>query len=591
GDLQMVVRAGDAAPGLPGLVLRSATASSGLVNPPRISPFGEYLFFQSTLYDTIAAASPPTTADTALFWGPVGSIILLAREGDAVPFLGTGETWGPFLGFSTQYNEINSSGRVLFGGQLLGGVTTTANDGIIVSGAPGNLTIVMREGDVFPGGEVVAPASGATQLSFTMQMNEGGQVLHAINFSTTIGTATVANDRALAVWTPGFGDTIIAREGQQAPGLAAGILFATSANGWTVNQGSACFGASGNTAITTPLFGGSVTVGVDDNAIYWGGIGGLNLVMRKGDACPGLPGVTFGVVGNTSLTCNDQGQCAFISTLAGAVTTTSDTSMWLGSNPTNLTLLAREGDAVPGMPGYTFENLNAGTNNPLLNNRGCVLFQVSVSNGTPKSVLLGYTPALGVITMLDAGETFTTSLGTAAWSGLSSQAGFNSGDGGQSMFNNNGDFCYRPGLAAPSTAAILRGHLGSNIAKPSSIPAAAGGTQSFVIDCGAARAFNLYVVLGTTSGTRPGFPSPLGPQTIPLNFDFWTQLSLDLANTTVYTNSLWFLDGAGKSSLASFTMPPAVPGAQGLTLHHAVVTLDINLVSTFVSEPSALKLY
>ncbi|MFY9340890.1 MAG: hypothetical protein WAT39_00280, partial [Planctomycetota bacterium] len=33
GDLQMVVRAGDAAPGLPGLVLRSATASSGLVNP------------------------------------------------------------------------------------------------------------------------------------------------------------------------------------------------------------------------------------------------------------------------------------------------------------------------------------------------------------------------------------------------------------------------------------------------------------------------------------------------------------------------------------------------------------------------------
>jgi hypothetical protein len=92
------------------------------------------------------------------------------------------------------------------------------------------------------------------------------------------------------------------------------------------------------------------------------------------------------------------------------------------------------------------------------------------------------------------------------------------------------------------------------------------------------------------SGTRPGVPSPFGPQTIPLNFDGWTQLSLNLANTAVYTNSLWFLDAQGRST-ASFNLPPALPGAQGLQLHHAVVVLNGSLASTFASEPSALKLY
>ena len=81
-------------------------------------------------------------------------------------------------------------------------------------------------------------------------------------------------------------------------------------------------------------------------------------------------------------------------------------------------------------------------------------------------------------------------------------------------------------------------------------------------------------------------------QTIPLNFDpLWTQLSFDLANTVVWKNSLWFLDAQGKGA-ASFTMPPGYPGFDGVTVHHAVVTLNpANLASTFVSEPVAVKLY
>ena len=63
-----------------------------------------------------------------------------------------------------------------------------------------------------------------------------------------------------------------------------------------------------------------------------------------------------------------------------------------------------------------------------------------------------------------------------------------------------------------------------------------------------------------------------------------------LANTGVFTNSLWFLDAQGRST-ASFNLPPGLPGAQGLDLHHAVVALTYNLASTFVSEPASLRLY
>ena len=72
-------------------------------------------------------------------------------------------------------------------------------------------------------------------------------------------------------------------------------------------------------------------------------------------------------------------------------------------------------------------------------------------------------------------------------------------------------------------------------------------------------------------------------------FDGWTQLSIDLANGPVYTNSLSFLDGFGKGT-ASFNLPPALVGVPS-QLHHAVVTLDFNLQSTFVTEPAALRMF
>jgi hypothetical protein len=458
--------------------------------------------------------------------------------------------------------------------------------------------IVSREGDVFPGGEVLGTSSGNFQMSFVHQLNEAGQILHELKFLTTApSTATAANDRAVAVWTPGVGDTIIAREGQQAPGLPAGVLFAHPSQNWFAGLSNSSFTAAGNTMLNAQLDGGGTVVGTDDFAIYFGGAAGWTLVMRRGDLCPGLAnGEKFGIVGNTSMGCNNAGQVAFISSLSGpSVTTTADSSIWFGA-PGNLQMIAREGDPVPGYPGFTFNSINAGTNTPIINDRGHLITQLGMTDAsttpaTTKSVLFGWTPELGlhVLTEIAGTSTFTTALGTGAPQSLSSNAGFASGDSSQPHFNNNGDFVFRPGFNAPMTAAIVRGHLGSLIAEPASIPAT-GGTQNFHLDCGPSHANQWHWIIASSSGTRPGFASPLGPQTIPLNFDIWTQLSIDMADTPVWNNTLWFTDAAGKSS-ASFVLPPGLPSLLGTTLHHAAVIFDNSLVSTFVTEPASVRLY
>ena len=154
----------------------------------------------------------------------------------------------------------------------------------------------------------------------------------------------------------------------------------------------------------------------------------------------------------------------------------------------------------------------------------------------------------------------------------------------------NGDFVFRQSIDNGVLAAVVRGHSGMLVAKPASISVVTGGTQTFAIDAGPAKAFNFYVVIGTQSGTRPGFVLPqFGALNIPLNFDGWTQLSLDLANSSVYTNSIFLTDANGQAT-AAFNLPGGLaPGS--MLLHHAAVGLDFSLMETFVTEPGALKLY
>ena len=98
-----------------------------------------------------------------------------------------------------------------------------------------------------------------------------------------------------------------------------------------------------------------------------------------------------------------------------------------------------------------------------------------------------------------------------------------------------------------------------------------GGTQTFALDAGATFAGQPYLLLGSFSGTQPGFP--IDSVLIPLNFDPYFDFTLTSPNVPPLSNSLGVLDGAGQAS-AALTLPAGtVPSLAGATAHHAFIVL------------------
>lgn len=100
---------------------------------------------------------------------------------------------------------------------------------------------------------------------------------------------------------------------------------------------------------------------------------------------------------------------------------------------------------------------------------------------------------------------------------------------------------------------------------------AAGATVDFALVAGTPHAGDLYLVLGSLSGTDPGVAA--GLHTLPLNVDAYFLITLTQPNTVI-AGSLGTLDGLGRAT-AGITLPAGSPPAlAGLTAHHAFVTLD-----------------
>jgi hypothetical protein len=128
---------------------------------------------------------------------------------------------------------------------------------------------------------------------------------------------------------------------------------------------------------------------------------------------------------------------------------------------------------------------------------------------------------------------------------------------------------------------VVPNHLYSDQA---TISATAGGTQTLTLDAGAASAGDLYLVLGSLSGTSPGVP--FAGSTIPLNPDAYFLHTLNHPNTYPLADSFGTLDGAGQA-MVHVTLAPGVPAPLvGLVAHHAFGVLDpVSLGLELVSEP------
>jgi lamin tail-like protein len=99
-----------------------------------------------------------------------------------------------------------------------------------------------------------------------------------------------------------------------------------------------------------------------------------------------------------------------------------------------------------------------------------------------------------------------------------------------------------------------------------------GGTQTLDLNAGPAFAGALYIVLGSVTGTSPGFPA--GGYTLPLNYDGYFLFTLLNPNTGLLSSSLGFLGGAGTAQ-TTFNIPPGTDASlAGLGVNHAYGIVD-----------------
>ena len=104
---------------------------------------------------------------------------------------------------------------------------------------------------------------------------------------------------------------------------------------------------------------------------------------------------------------------------------------------------------------------------------------------------------------------------------------------------------------------ILFSFAGSLVTDNKDISKAVGGTANFTLNAGAANAGRNCIILGSVTGTT-GIPLPGGQAVLPLRWDLFTSITIDLANTPTFQNFIGKLDGAGIGS-ATLNLPP-IPG-------------------------------
>jgi hypothetical protein len=386
--LTQIARAGSALPsGLAaGLVCNTTTGSNGLGTTQFQCANGGTL-----ITGNLNGAGVTTTTSTFWMWRDSTGTnnYIIYRGGDAYPGA-TGVTMSVSAG-SPQY--VNNDGNALVSATLAGtGVVTAAgvtqNNAAVMWMGPSGKSVVIRKGDAAPGftdGTVFQPDT------FGLQCNGNGYVL--TGKLAAVSGITTSNDTVYLTNAWGNGLEIFARKGSPIPGYptlnfqslttatTAPITFAQHP---LMNDGSIVFRSS--------LGGSSATVGINDSATFSAKNGVFTMLLRKGDAVPGISGVVFSSTGAGSVM-NNNGMYAYEGILMNA-DGTSITDSTVGSSflavrkaDGTVVVLARALDAIPGIPGATYASI-AGSSSVCISDSGVVVFANAYNLGAGSNVAI-----------------------------------------------------------------------------------------------------------------------------------------------------------------------------------------------------------
>ena len=133
---------------------------------------------------------------------------------------------------------------------------------------------------------------------------------------------------------------------------------------------------------------------------------------------------------------------------------------------------------------------------------------------------------------------------------------------------------HRPtGSGGPPYEFVFHASLTDFVGVPDSLSLAKGGAQTLSLFAGPERAGFAYAVLGSISGTSPGFP--LDPFVVPLNIDGYTLQTLVGPAGQPLTDASGVLDAAG-SATATFALPAgSAPALARLSVHHAALVVEV----------------
>ncbi len=264
GLTSLVANTGGQAPGIAGAIFRN-------LRDPRLNNTGQIAFW-GLLQTGVGSVS--SLNDSGIWSDRDGAISLIAREGEIAP----GVPGGKRLAGIVSPFAFNGSGRVAFRSGVAGDSQNATQLGIW-SDRSGSLALIARGGDYAPG----TPPDTVFDTLFSPTMNEAGQI--AFVGTLQIGKGGVIGGKQpepprndSGIWIDdGSGLKLLARLGDHAPDLPDGAYFSGLSTPMLNNQGQAAFlgWAALNNGTATPN--------------YWHGIwasdraGKLRLVVRNGD--------------------------------------------------------------------------------------------------------------------------------------------------------------------------------------------------------------------------------------------------------------------------------------------------------------------
>ena len=295
-----------------------------------------------------------------------GTLRVVALSGHVAPGIPDGAVFAEFEGTSNLLPTINNVGLVAFRGQIVGnGVDTANNTGIWSEGDGHGLKLVARLGSPAPG------ISGDVQFSSFIGrpvFNENGQIA----FAADLSGVDIIGPNDSGVWSSGGGTglNLIARHGDQAPGLGPGVQYNL------FNQ--PLLNAAGHVSFHGYVAGDGITDPYHDGIWSEGHGNGLELVTQYTAQVPGMPeGIEFS--GFNKHTFNTSGEVAFEGSISGdGVGPDNNSAIWQTDRNLGLVLVARKSEHAPDLPP---EARWRATQNPVLNNSGKIAFNAWLTGG------------------------------------------------------------------------------------------------------------------------------------------------------------------------------------------------------------------